>query len=79
MTLTLYVLHVLSVPSSLAALPPGTVWGLQAGGALAVGLAFRAARSRGPLEELAAVAAAAARGRPSSGARARPSARPPGR
>ncbi len=61
MTLTLYSLHVLTAPAAVAVLGPGGAWALSAAGAVAVGLAFREAGQRGPLESVAASASAAAR------------------
>jgi Ca2+/H+ antiporter len=71
MTLTLYCAHVLLVPPMLDALAPATVWGVQAVSALAVGLAVRAGGLRGPLEQVAAEAAAAARSTVAEGQAAR--------
>lgn len=66
-TLTLYAAHVLTAGVTRLALGPEGAWALHAAAAVALGLALREAGSRGPLEQLAARASAAARRRVTAG------------
>ncbi len=69
LTLTLYTLHVLALPVMALLLPGGVVYATQVVGLLALATAWRfgadrgALPRRGPLEQLAATGASAARGR----------------
>jgi len=69
-TLTLYTLHVLTAGATSAVLGQEGAWVLHAAAAVVLGLALREAGSRGPLEQLAFRASAAARRRAAGGSQA---------